>query len=41
MDPKGLIMLIVDMVVVTTVYSWAICRQIDSERAQEKDQEKD
>jgi len=41
MDPKGLIMLIVDMVVVTTVYSWAICRQVDNERAQEKDQGKD
>jgi hypothetical protein len=37
MDPKGLIIMIVDLVVVTTLYSWAICRQIDQEEDQEKE----
>lgn len=32
MDTKGIILIIIDMVVIVTVYSWAICYQIEKEK---------
>jgi hypothetical protein len=32
MDTNAIILTVVNIVVVTTVYSWAICSQIDKEK---------
>jgi len=35
MDPKGIILIIINVVGLVSIYSWAICRQIDKEKEEE------
>lgn len=41
MSWEGIIWIVVDMTAIVGLYGWAICRQIDKEREQEKNDKKD
>jgi hypothetical protein len=40
MDTNAIILTVVNVVVVTTVYSWAICSQIEKEKKARSNEEK-